>query len=190
MRSALPGLVLMFVACGPATPTPDAGGACLDTGKTPANLIENARFECDSMDWSGIFGTLELASGGRSGRAAKVTVNQAGGRFAYAKAFTPNPGTKTFCFSAYVSGTAPFMRMRVLRDFNGSVQEVAFSEQIFSDFRKVPTLKVTGENAPKLQLVFEVQTNRGDGQNAMAGQTMLIDDVDVWETSNNCMEAR
>jgi hypothetical protein len=82
------------------------------------------------------------------------------------------------------------MRMRVLRDFNGSVQEVAFSEQIFSDFRKVPTLKVTGENAPKLQLVFEVQTNRGDGQNAMAGQTMLIDDVDVWETSNNCMEAR
>lgn len=190
MRSALFGLVVVLSACGPATGTPDAGGGCLDSGKTPANLIENARFECDSMEWSAIYGTLELASGGRSGRAAKVTVNQAGGRFAYAKEFAPNPGTKTFCFSAYLSGTAPFMRMRVLRDFNGSVQEVAFSEQIFSDFRKIPTLKVTADNAPKLQLVFEVQTNRPDGMNGMTGQTMLIDDVDVWETTNNCMEAR
>lgn len=191
LRSSLLILAALLTACGPATGTPDAGsGACLDTGKAPSNLIENPKFECDSMDWSGIYGTLELASGGRTGRAAKVTVNQAGGRFAYAKEFAPTPGTKTFCFSAYLSGTAPFMRMRVLRDFNGSVQEVAFSEQIFSDFRKIPTLKVTADNAPKLQLVFEVQTNRGDGQNAMPGQTMLIDDVDVWETTNNCMEAR
>ena len=80
--------------------------------------------------------------------------------------------------------------MRVLRDFDGSVQEVSFSEQIFSDWRRIPTLKVTGDNAPKIQLVFEVQTNRTDGQSAMAGQTMLIDDVDVWESSNNCSESR
>lgn len=185
---------LWLAACGPMTVVPDAGGggACRDTTKTPANLIENPGFECDSSpaEWSPIYGTLELAAGGRSGRAAKVTVNQAGGRFAYTKVFAPDAGTKTFCFSAWLQGTAPFMRLRVLRDFGGSVQEVAFSEQIFSDWRRIPTLQVTNDNAPKLQLVFEVQTNRSDGQNAPAGSVMLIDDVDVWESSANCSETR
>jgi hypothetical protein len=169
-------------------------GACTDSAKTPSNLILNPGFECGdatmTTEWSGIYGKLELASGGRSGRAAKVTVDAAGGRFAYAQIFAPTPGTRTYCFSAWLAGTAPFMRMRVLRDFGGNVQEVAFSEQIFSDFRKIPTLKVTADNAPKLQLVFEVQTNRPDGMNGTAGQTMLIDDVDVWESTANCSETR
>ncbi len=194
MRRLLAVPVVLLVACGPQTVTPDAGGACKDTSKTPANLLENPGFECGEAtmpaEWSAIYGTLELAAGGRTGRAAKVTVNAAGGRFAYTKIFAPDVGTRTYCFSAWLSGTAPFMRMRVLRDFNGSVQEVAFSDQIFPDFRRIPTLKVTGENAPKLQLVFEVQTNRTDGQNAIAGQTMLIDDVDVWESTANCSETR
>lgn len=191
LRLALVSLALCLVACGP-TPSGTDGGACLDTSKSPSNLIENPGFECDSSpaEWGAIYGTLDLVAGGRSGRAAKVTVNAAGGRFAYSKEFAPNPGTKTFCFSAWLSGTAPFMRMRVLRDFGGNVQEVAFSDQIFSDFRKIPTLKVTADNAPKLQLVFEVQTNRPDGQNGMNGQTMLIDDVDVWESTSNCTETR
>ena len=51
-------------------------------------------------------------------------------------------------------------------------------------------LKVSNDNAPKLQLVFEAQTNRGDGLDAVAGETLLIDDVDVWETSGNCTETR
>jgi hypothetical protein len=187
-------VVLVGVGCGPMMNVPDGGmnTGCRDTSKTPANLLENPAFECDSSpaEWSGIYGTLELVAGGRSGRAAQVTVNQAGGRFAYAKDFAIDAGNKTFCFSAWLKGTAPFMRMRVLRVLSGSVQEVAFSEQVFSDFRKIPTLKVTNDNAPKLQLVFEAQTNRGDGQNAMAGQTIVIDDVDVWESAANCTETR
>lgn len=186
--------VLVLAGCGPMTVVPDAGGggACRDTSKSPANLIENPGFECDELpaEWSAVSGTLELAAGGRSGRAAKVTVNQAGGRFAYTKSFAPDAGTSTFCFSAWLQGTAPFMRMRVLRDLGGSVQEVAFSEQIFADWHRIPTLKVANENAPKLQLVFEVQTNRGDGLNARPGQTMLIDDVDVWQSTANCSETR
>lgn len=191
MRPALllaPALAL--VACGPVTPTPDAGmNLCTGAPRTPPTLVENASFECEG-GWSQVYGTLALVEGGRSGRAAQVTVNQAGGRFAAAKPFAENVGTKTYCVTAWLKGTAPFMRMRVLRDFNGSVQELAFSEQIFSDWRRIPTLKVTGDNAPKLTLVFEVQTNRTDGQNAMPGQTMLIDDVDVWESSVNCTESR
>ena len=171
---------------------PDAGPTgCKDTSKTPANIIENPAFECDSTpaEWNAVSGTLEFVSGGRTGRAAQLTV-AATGRFAYAKDVAVDAGNKTFCFSAYLKGTAPYMRMRVLRVMSGSVQEVAFSEQIFSDWRKIPTLKVTNDNAPKLQLVFEVQTNRSDNLNAMPGQTLLIDDVDVWETTGNCTETR
>jgi hypothetical protein len=179
----------------PVVPDAGGGGGCRDTGKTPANLLENPGFECDSTpaEWSAVYGTLELAAGGRSGRAAKVTANQAGGRMAYATDFAVDAGSKTFCFSAYISGTAPFMRMRVLRVLNGGVQEVAQSDQLFGDFRRTPLgqpLKVTNDNAPKLQLVFEVQTNRSDGMNAKPGDTLLIDDVDVWESAANCTETR
>lgn len=194
MRSLSKFLMVLLAGCGPMTVTPDAGGGgCRDTGKTPANLLENPGFECDSMpaEWSGIYGTLELAAGGRSGRAAKVTVNAAGGRMAYAKDFAVDAGAKTFCFSAYISGTAPFMRMRVLR--TGPQTEVNQADQLFTDFRRTPLghpLQVTNDNASKLQLVFEVQTNRSDGLNGKPGDVMLIDDVDVWESSANCTETR
>lgn len=197
MRALLLLLTISCFACGSMTVVPDAGTptGCRDTSKTPANLLENPHFECDTMpsEWSAIYGTLELAAGGRSGRAAKLTTTAAGGRLAYAKEFAVDAGMKTFCFSAYISGTAPFMRMRVLRVLNGGVQEVAQSDQLFGDFRRTPLgmpLKVGNENAPKLQLVFEVQTNRTDGMNAMPGDTMLVDDVDVWESASNCAETR
>ncbi len=193
MRTLLLIVPAVMFACGPTPVVPDAGPmGCRDTSKTPANLIENNAFECDTspLEWSAVYGAFETVSGGRSGRAGQITVNAAGGRFAYSKDFAVDAGNKTFCFSAYLKGTAPFMRMRVLRVLSGSVQEVAFSEQVFSDFRKIPTLKVTNDNAPKLQLVFEAQTNRSDGMNAMPGQTLLIDDVDVWESTANCSETR
>ncbi len=194
MRLLLLTLPVVLFACGPVpVPVPDAGPlGCRDTSKTPANLVENGAFECDTspLEWSAVYGTFETVGTGRSGRAGQITVNPAGGRFAYSKEFAVEAGNKTFCFSAYLKGTAPFMRLRVLRVFSGSVQEVAFSEQVFPDFRKIPTLKVTNDNAPKLQLVFEAQTNRSDGMNATTGQTLVIDDVDVWESAANCSETR
>jgi hypothetical protein len=185
-------LVLLLTACGTAPGPVDAGGCGEGPSRTPLNLIENPGFECgeNSDQWAAVFGSLELVNGGRTGRAAKVTVDALGGRFTYAKTFAPSPGNKTYCFSAWVAGSAPFMRMRVLRDFKGRVQEVAFAESMTSEYRRIPTLKVTADGAPALNLVFEVQTNRTDGQNAVAGQTMLIDDVDVWESMSNCGEAR
>ena len=183
-----------LLGCGPPPGHTDAGasGRCKDTSKSPPNLLENPGFECDAVpaEWSAIYGTLELVAPGRSGRAAQVKVDQLGGRFAYAKIFAADAGTKSYCFSAWLQGTAPFMRMRVLRDCGGSVQDVAFSEQIFSNWRRIPTLEVPNENAPTLKLVFEVQTNRSDGLNAKPGEVMLIDDVDVWESSSKCAEQR
>lgn len=190
----LPLLAIFLLGCGPQMQVPDAGGGgeCRDLTKSPANLLENPGFECDSSPatWNKVYGALDFVAGGRSGRAAQVTVDASGGRFAYAKDFAVDAGTKTFCFTAWLKGTAPFMRMRMLRVLNGAVAEVNFNQQIFPDWRRIPTQFITNDNAPKLQLVFEVQTNRTDNQNAMPGQIMLIDDVDVWESSANCSEAR
>lgn len=195
MRPTLLSSMLLALAagCGPANPTADAGAdPCKGAAKTPANLIDNPGFECDSGEWGAVAGYGQFApvAGGRAGRAGQLTVEQLGGRLVYAKDFAPDAGSKTFCFTAWLKGTAPFMRLRVLREFPGNVQEVQFSEQIFSDWRRIPPLKVEALNAPKLTLVFEVQTNRADGQSAQAGQTMLIDDVDVWESSASCAESR
>jgi hypothetical protein len=195
MKRALLVLVLAS-GCSPQMMTPDGGGgACLDTSNTPPNLIENPHFECDSAtaEWTGtIYGTFELAPGGRSGRAGKLTVTQGGGRFVYTKNVAADAVGKRYCYSAWLSGTAPFMRIKLVSEKSGSAFEDSFSEQIFSDFRRIPpqaTLPI-GQGTTKLSLLFEVQTNRTDGQNAVAGQTMLIDDVDVWESSNGSCTAR
>lgn len=195
MRASALLLLCLLLACGAPTPTPDAGGACLDTARTPPSLVENWNFECGAERWGAIFGTFDIAAGeGRGGGAAgRLTVGSAGGRFAYAPPVATDVGSRTFCATAWVKGTVPFIRLRVLRDFGGSVQEVQFNEQLTADWKRTPPsnpLRVTGDNAPKLLLVFEAQTNRSDGQNAQAGQTLLVDDVDVWETSGTCDEVR
>jgi hypothetical protein len=193
MRSVLFVLTSLFCfACGPMNPTPDAGNnACNGAAKTPANLIENGSFECEG-GWRAVIGELAFVDGGRTGRAAQGTVGQGLGstttRFATIKPVLENAGNKTYCVTAWLKGTVPFMRVRALRENPDTVVE--FSEQVFSDWRRIPTLKFTGDNAARITIVFEAQSNRGDGQNAMLGQSMLIDDVDVWESSNNCMEPR
>lgn len=187
--------VLLFLAsaCSPQMMTPDAGGSCGATALTPPNLVENPGFECDGTEWAGtIYGTYEYASGGRTGRAGKVTVTQSGARFVYFKNLAPDAVGKTYCYSAWLSGTAPFMRIKVISEKSGSAFEDSFSEQIFSDFRRIPPQKTLpiGSGTTKLSMIFEVQTNRTDNMNGMAGQYMLIDDVDVWETTTDCSAAR
>ena len=192
----LPVLTLALLsACGPMTGMPDSGsGNCLDTSKSPSNVIENPGFECDTSPatWSGgVYGAFELVTGGHSGRAAQVTVKDAlGARFSYAKEFAVDAGMKTFCVQAWAKGTAPFLKVRVLRSpMNTAVEQ---SDQIAATWTKVPLrpFAVTTDGAARLQLVFEIQTGRTDGQNGMVGQTLLIDDVDVWESSSNCAETR
>jgi hypothetical protein len=178
----------------------DDGGACLQAGKSPANLVQNYGFECGGAapaEWTAIYGTLEFVTGeARSGqRAAKLTANAQGGRFAYAPDLVTNGGATTYCVTAWVKGVAPYMRLRVLRDDGGGgFTSFDFNSPVPRTWERVPptiTVKVPNENKPKLQLVFELQTNRTDGQNAMPGDTLLVDDVDAWaSTSGNCDEAR
>lgn len=196
MRTFVLLFPLVLLGCSPLMNVPDGGdaGACKDTTKTPANLLENPGFECDSApsDWRALEGTVEFVAGGRSGRAAKLTVDQSGARMLYTKDVAVDAGMKTFCVSAYISGTAPFMKTQMLQT-GGTMQVIEQADQLFPDFRKTPLgrgLLVPNGNATKLQLLFQIQTRRTDGQSATPGQYMLVDDVDVWETTGNCSEAR
>ncbi len=195
MRASLLLVFVVLVGCGPTGPGPDAGVTCRDTARTPASLLENFNFECGAAPWAAVFGTFDVAAGeGRGGGAAgRLTVTSAGGRFSYAPAALTNGGTKTYCVAAWVKGTVPFIRMRALLDFDGRVQEYSFSEQLSAEWKRTPPvnpLKVPNDNAPKVLLVFEAQTNRTDGQSAQPGQTLLVDDVDLWETTGDCREPR
>lgn len=195
MRSSVLLFPLVLAACSPPMNVPDAGpGGCKDTSKSPANIVENWAFECDTTpsEWRALAGTVELVAGGRTGRAAKLTVDQTGARMLYTKDLAVDAGMRKFCVSAYISGTAPFMKTQVLQT-GGTMLRIEQADQLFPDFRKTPLgrgLEVPNGNATKLQLLFEIQTNRTDGQSATPGQYMLVDDVDVWETMGNCGETR
>lgn len=196
MRSFVLVLLGALVAgCSPQMMTPDGGGsgACNGAAKTPPNLVENAGFECDGSEWAGtIYGTFEVVTDGRTGRAGQVTVNQSGARFVYTKNLAADAIGKKYCYSAWLKGTAPFMRIKVISEKSGGFFEDSFSEQIFADYRRIPPqfTQPIGAGTTRLSLIFEVQTNRTDNQNGMSGQTMLIDDVDVWESTTNCAESR
>ena len=183
--------LLCFVSCSEAGPTGPTG-ACT-SAKTPPNLLENASFDCTEVTdaWEAAFGsTFNIVAGGRTGMAGQITVTELGGRVVYAKEFALNAGTKSYCVTAWVKGTAPQMRMRVVRDFGGSASEETMSAPVTADWSQVPVIKAGNLNAPRLQLVFEAQTNRTDGLNAKVGDTLLIDDVDLWETTGNCQTTR
>lgn len=195
MRS-LTAVVAAVVCCAcSGSSTDDAGTGCRDTTKTPSNFIENPGFECGGAtpaEWSTVYGTLSFPSEGRSGRAAKVVVDQTGGRIAYTVDIT-NGGTSSYCFSAYVKGTTPFMRLRVFRDLGSSnITSYDFAAPVTTSWSRVPGTygqKVPFGNAQRLQLLFEAQTGRSDGLNAKAGDTLFVDDVDGWvSTSGNCDE--
>lgn len=177
---------------------PDAGTGCLDTSKSPPNVVENPHFECESTtaQWRAIAGTLEFVTGGRSGKAAKVTMKDAlGAKLAYSKPIATNAGMKTFCVTAYISGNVPFMKTQVFQT-GGTGLVIEQADQVFSDFRKTPTdslmkfgFDVPNGGADKLELVFMAQTNRSDGMGATVGQYLIVDDVDVWESTTRCGES-
>lgn len=191
------GALLVATGCGGGGAGADGGVDGGDACTTAGNLVVNAGFECGGdmpAEWTPIYGALEFPTGGaKSGqRSAKLTMENAlGARFGYAKDLVTNGGTKTYCVTAWAKGTAPYMRIRVLRDDGTGVE---FNSPVPTSWERVPpsiTVQTPNQNASKLQLVFELQTNRSDGQNAVAGDVLYVDDVDAWESpSGRCDEVR
>jgi hypothetical protein len=179
------------VACGGG----GSSGACTPS-KTPEVLAKDPGFECGGTDWSALAGTLALVSDAHTGtHAAQVTADGLGARLAPRVAVVTNGGPHTFCFTAWVKGTVPYVKLRALRNDNlGGFQEFDFSAPITSTWTRLPpdlVLSVQNQSAPSIELAIEAQTGRSDGANAQAGQVLLVDDVDVWQsTSGTCDEVR
>lgn len=202
LASGLMAAVLLGCGGGGGGPGSDGGtdAGCTEAGKSPANLVQNHAFECGGAsvaEWAAVYGTLEFPAGeGRSGtRAAKLTCDSGGARFTYVPALVADGGQKTYCVTAWAKGTAPYMRIRVLRDEGGGgFTNFEFNSPVPANWERVPpsiTLQVPNAGSAKLQLVFELQTTRGDGQNARPGDVLYVDDVDAWESaSGRCDEVR
>jgi hypothetical protein len=195
MRPLLLLFSMLLTACG-STSGGDAG--CVDTSKSPPDLISNYSFECGGSaptEWTAVYGTLSFPAG-HTGRAAQLTVDSAGGRLAYNPTLAAGGGSNTFCVTAWVSGTAPYMKLRVLKQSGpGNFTEYDFNApsggSIWSRIPPTTALAIPFDNAQGLQLLFEAQQGRADGMNAKVGDTLLIDDVDLWQsTSGKCDEAR
>ncbi len=186
-------MTVVLAGCEPPAGMMDAGVMPKNCGAVAPILVKNAGFECGASTpdaWQGVYGSFATAVGeGRNGgNAAKGTFSGLGLRFAYAGDIVADAGTKVFCATAWVKGTAPFMRMNLIRD---DLVE-AFAAPVGAAWERVPptiSLKIANANSRRLQLFFEAQTGRTDGLNAKAGDTLLVDDVEVWESpSGNCTE--
>lgn len=197
MRSSVL-FALMLAGCGSQMMTPDSGSdVCAPPVKSPEVLITNAGFECGEAtptNWRAIRGTLERAVGeGRTGAAAKLTVDATGGRFVYSPTITDDGAGKTYCAQAWVKGTAPVARTVLMTIANGGGVQQRFAEPLDGEWQKTPPtqgLNVTVNAGEALQLVFEVDTTPGSQVAAKAGDVVYVDDVDVWVSSGRCDEPR
>ena len=198
MKLPVRALVLVsavaLASCG--SPSGNDGGvdggnsACDGPALDPPNLIHNNGFECggaNPAEWGPVFGTLDFPTGAaHSGmRNARVTAGSNGdARFAYNPDVADDAGTSMFCAHAWVKGTTPYMKMRLLVISGGNFVSNDFSAPGGgATWTRVPpsvNLNAPNNGAAQVQLEFESQTGRGDGMNSVAGDTLEVDDVDVW----------
>lgn len=185
------GVLLLSCACGSTSMTTDAGGgSCVDTPKTPANLVKNSGFECGAAspsEWGAIFGTVTFPGGeGRTGRAAKLVADASGGRLAYQLDVVTAPSAKTYCARAWFRGTAPFMRVSLATAAN----VFSSNEQVTSGWKQAQYARANALKDDKVSLLVEMQLGRSDGQNAKPGDVLFVDDVDVWESASGQCDER
>jgi hypothetical protein len=204
VRALLFVAALFLIACGSPSNGTDAGtdgGAdttCDGAPLTPPNLIHNNTFECggaNPSEWGSVYGTLDFPSGSAhtGSRNARVTAASNGdARFTYNPDVADSAGTATFCAHAWVKGTTPYMKMRLLVINGTNFVSNEFAAPGGSTWQRVPpsiNLDAPNNGATKVQLVFESQVGRSDGMNSKAGDTLEIDDVDVWiSPDGNCHE--
>lgn len=166
------------------------GSACTGAAKSPANLVPNDGFECGDMGWSPQSGDLAAVADARTGsKAVKLTATAAGGKFASTRPFVTSTSGKTYCAVAYLKGTVGNAQLSVLEDKGGTVVDHTFSTPVASTswLRTPPStnLEVRAAAGSKLYVRFVMH------QSPAAGDTLLVDDVDVWESADGlCKETR
>lgn len=193
-------IALLVAACGPSSSSTGTGGGggsggsgggtanCNSAAKTPANLVGNDGFECGDMGWSAQTGDLAVVTDARTGtKALKLTATSAGGKFASTQPFVASTSGKTYCAVAYLKGTVANAQLSVLESKSGAVVDHTFSTPVASTswLRTPPStnLEVRAAAGSKLYVRFVMHTPPA------AGDTLLVDDVDVWESDDGkCKE--
>ena len=177
-------MTLTLVGCGQMQMTPvDAGDMCAGGAKTPANLLQNPGFECsrNPEQWVGSF-SFDLASHS-GGKSAKLVADAAGTVFLGIDSVAKPTTATTYCMTLWAKGTAPAVRLSGLT----SPQAMMFSNPLSGDtwVRVPPTTVLKVPVAANAGLAIKIAP-----ANAAAGDTVFIDDVDVWESTTDCKETR
>lgn len=184
---ALIAMTLMMsgpLGCDPSARASDAG--CDGAVKNPANLMRNGGFECDlTQEWMGVNGTLTQVSEGVSegGYAAKVVSDASGtGGVGSTRAVVAATSGKVYCASAKVRGTVADVRLEVFGSKLTSFASPLRSEA--SWVRLPPSTNLEIREPADQTLYVKVRA-----QGASAGQTLFVDDIDLWEsTAGACHE--
>jgi hypothetical protein len=192
-------LTVMLLGCpGPAETCPDGGcpadggDPCLGpSAESVPNLLDNPGFECGSppSGWYTTGGVLasEVENPKSGSRAARFLVPDGGvARLWHERDAIVDAGTKTYCANAWVrAGTAKDARL-TLRRVGTNIDE-NFSTPLTNEWVLLPPpthgpLKFTAQDEPRVLLGFTIQ-------NAKAGDSVIIDDVQLWESADgSCRE--
>lgn len=174
--------------CGPVPPGGGGGGG---SGGQTDNLISNAGFEAAALDnWFARDGSAELIADAHTGRqAVRLTApntSSAIATLAYQKDVATDLGTNTYCGLVWVKGTCDVL-LYLSTVSAGFKKDYTQGAPVGSGWGRVPearVLSVPGAQADRLVLM--VQT-----KNAVPGDTLDIDDVDVWlSPDGSCGETR
>ena len=185
-------MVVLCVGCGPA-PAPDGGtgGGSGGGSSSTGNFVDNPSFETGDLDgWFARDGAMAAVGDAHSGtKAVRMTVPSSGtpiATIAMSRPAVTMLGTGTYCGTLWAKNTCN-VRMILRAIKTNSELDTTFNDTATSAWTRVPpniTMKIAGDNADQLYVL--VQT-RG----AKAGDTLDIDDVDVWlSPSGRCDEVR
>ncbi len=165
-----------------AGPIVDPGG-CL---RTPGyNRVVNASFECALTTWVVSTGTGRMVDGGHSGhRALELVASVQGEALVGANDVVPDSEGQVYCARVWVRGTSPEMRLEVRPTPSG--KGAAFSSPVATaDWVSVPPgdmMRVTTPKGETLSILVKMQ-------GAASGDTLEVDDVELWPSaSGRCDE--
>jgi hypothetical protein len=192
------GMIAGLAACSPTGGGQDAGtgggsgGSCAGEAKTPPNLVPNSGFECGDLGWSPQSGTLAADSDPHTGRqSAKLVATGAtpAGKFAATLPVVASASGKTYCATAYLKGSLADAQLSVLEDKGGTVIDHTFSMPVMGSttwLRTPPSINLDVAAAAGSKLYVRVLM-----RNPKASDTLFVDDVDLWESSDGkCKETR
>lgn len=114
----------------------------------------------------------------RGQRSARIAAAATGASLGYGAAIIANEGPlRTFCAAAWMKGSSPVAKLSLTVGGAGGGTEYTFTSPLGPDWIRLPlstNLKVPLPPGQTLQLRFV-------GLGSALGQTVQVDDVDIWE---------